>query len=254
MPAPHGYFTRHSTTLTRPCCLALFWGGPYHHTCRGLTLADIFHEVDEDIRRERLNKLWNRFGPYLIGLAVLIIAGIGGWRGYEYWQGKKAAEASARFEAAMALADAGKQAEAEAAFAKVAENAGTAAYRIMARLRQAAALTQSDPKSAVSLFDAVAADTAAGRNFQDLAALRAGFILVDTASLDDMKRRLEPLTDPQRTFRHSARELLALSAWRAGNMADAKRWSDLIINDAESPAGMRQRMEALLALTSEAKG
>lgn len=217
-------------------------------------MADIFHEVDEDIRRERLKKLWDRFGPYLIGLAVLIVAGIGGWRGYEYWQTQKAQDASARFEAAMALADAGKPAEAEAAFARVAEDAGIAAYRTMARLRQAAALTQSDPKAAVAIFDAVAADNAAGRNFQDLAALRAGFILVDTASLDDMKQRLEPLTGPQHTFRHSARELLALSAWRAGNMADAKRWSDLIISDTESPAGMRQRMEALLALTSEAKG
>jgi hypothetical protein len=217
-------------------------------------LADIFHEVDEDIRRERLNRLWNRFGPYLIGLAALIVVGIGGWRGYEYYQTQKSAEASTQFEAAMALADAGKQAEAEAAFARLAETAGTAAYRTMARLRQAASLTQSDPKTAVSIFDSVAADNAAGRNFQDLAALRAGFILVDTASLDDMKQRLEPLTGAQRAFRHSAREMLALSAWRAGNMADARRWSDLIVNDAESPTGMRQRMEALLALTTEGKG
>ncbi len=217
-------------------------------------MADIFHEVDEDIRRERLNKLWNRFGPYLIGLALLIVVGIGGWRGYEYLQLQKAAEASTQFEAAVALAEAGKPAEAEAAFAKLAQDAGTAAYRTMSRLRQAAALSQSDPKAAVAAFDAVAADGSAGRNFQDLAALRAGFILVDTASLDDMKQRLEPLTGAQRTFRHSARELMALSAWRAGNMPEAKRWSDLIIGDAESPAGMRQRMEALLALTSEAKG
>lgn len=217
-------------------------------------MADIFHEIDEDIRRERLRKLWDRFGPYLIGLAVLIVVSIGGWRGYEYWQSQKSAEASSQFEAALALADGGKQAEAEAVFAKLAESAGTSAYRTMASLRQAAALSQSDPKAAVALFDTVAADATAGRNFQDLAAVRAGFILVDTASLDDMKQRLEPLTGPQRTFRHSGRELLALSAWRTGNMAEARRWSELIVNDAESPASMRQRMEALLALTSEAKG
>jgi hypothetical protein len=217
-------------------------------------LADIFHEIDEDIRRERLKKLWDRLSPYVIGLAVLIVVGVGGWRGYEYWQTQRAAEASAQFEAAVALADAGKQVEAEAAFAKLAETAGTATYRTMARLRQAAALTQSDPKAAVGIYEAVAADSSVGGHFQDLAALRAGFILVDTVSFDDLKQRLEPLAGPQRTFRHSARELLALSAWRSGNMAEAKRWSDLIISDAESPAGMRQRIEALLALTSEAKG
>lgn len=252
MPCP-----RHMAILTaipRHRGVALLWGGPFHHIRRGLTLADIFHEVDEDIRRERLNKLWNRFGPHLIGLALLIVVGIGGWRGYEYWQLRKAAEASTQFEAAMALAEAGKAAEAEAAFAKLAETAGTATYRTMSQLRQAGTLTQNDPKAAVAAFDAVAGDGSAGQKFQDLAALRAGFILLDTASFDDMKQRLEPLTDAQRTFRHSARELLALSAWRAGNMADAKRWSDLIIGDAETPANMRQRVDALLALTSEAKG
>jgi hypothetical protein len=217
-------------------------------------LADIFHEVDEEVRRERLKKLWDRFGPYVLVVALLIVVGIGGWRAYEYWQLQKAAEASTQFEAAMALADAGKQAEAEAAFAKLAETAGTAAYRAMARLRQAAALTESDPKAAVAAFDAVAADTSAGEKFRDLAALRAGFILVDTAPFADMVQRLEPLTGPQRTFRHSARELLALSAWRTGNRAEAKRWSDMILGDAESPVGMRQRMEALSALTSEARG
>jgi hypothetical protein len=217
-------------------------------------LADIFHEVDEEVRRERMRKLWERFGPYAVGVALLIVVGIGGYRAYEYWQMQKAAEASTRFEAAVQLAEAGKQAEAEAAFAKLAEDADTATYRTMARLRQAAALSQGDPRAAVAAFDAVAADGAANRHFRDLAALRAGFVLVDTAPLDDMKRRLEPMTAPQATFRHSARELLALSAWRAGDMAEARRFGDLIVNDAESPASMRQRMQALLALTGGAKG
>ena len=66
-------------------------------------MADIFHEVDEEVRRERLKKLWDRYSIYLIGLAVLIVAGIGAWRGYEYWVAKKAAAAGAAFEAAMKL-------------------------------------------------------------------------------------------------------------------------------------------------------
>ncbi len=58
-------------------------------------MADIFHEVDEEVRRERLQKLWDRYSIYIIAAAVLIVAGIGAWRGYEYWEAKKAAAAGA---------------------------------------------------------------------------------------------------------------------------------------------------------------
>ena len=66
-------------------------------------VADIFHEVDEEVRRDQLKKLWERYSIYIIGLAVLIVAGIGAWRGYEYWVAQKAAQAGAAFEAAVSL-------------------------------------------------------------------------------------------------------------------------------------------------------
>ena len=55
-------------------------------------VADIFQEVDEEVRREQLKKLWDRYGYLLIALCVLMVAGVGGWRGYQYWQAKKAGE------------------------------------------------------------------------------------------------------------------------------------------------------------------
>ena len=155
-------------------------------------MADIFNEVDEAVRRERLEKIWQRYGIYLIALAVLIIAAVGGWRFYDHWQGQKAAEAGAAFETAMTLAEAGKHQEAADAFAKVAKD-GTAGYRTLARLREAQEIAPRDAKAAVAAFDALAADSSIGQRFQDLAALRAGFLLVDTAPFDEMRRRLEPI-------------------------------------------------------------
>ncbi len=210
-------------------------------------MSDIFHEVDEEVRRERLQKLWDRYGTYLIVAAVLFVAGIGAWRGYEWWENKKAAEAGAAFEAAVTLSDAGKHAEAEAAFGKLAVQS-TAGYRALARLREAAAISQRDPKEAVKAYDDIAASSALDQSMRDLAALRAGFILVDTAPFDELRRRLEPLAEPGRTFRHSARELLAMSAWRAGDMTAAKRFIDIIAVDAETPQGTRSRIDVLSAL------
>ena len=44
----------------------------------GTIVADIFHEVDEEVRRDQLRKLWDRYSIYLIALAVLIVAGMAG--------------------------------------------------------------------------------------------------------------------------------------------------------------------------------
>jgi hypothetical protein len=210
-------------------------------------VADIFQEVNEEVRREQLKKLWDRYGYVIIALCVLIIAGVGGWRGYEYWQAKKAGESGIAYEQAVQLAQAGKHKEADAAFARIAAG-GTAGYRVLARLREASELAQTDKKAALAAYDALAKDKNAGQVIEDLAAVRAGLLLVDSAPYSEMQKRLEPLTASGRTFRHTARELLALSAWKAGDLAAARKWTDMIMTDPETPAGTRSRAQILSAL------
>ena len=210
-------------------------------------MADIFHEVDEEVRREQLKKLWQSYGHYAIAACILIVLGVGAWRGYEWWETKKAAEAGAAFEQAVTLAEAGEHAEAETAFAKLAAD-GTAGYRVLARLREAAELGRTDKKAATKQYDEIAADRSVGPVIRDLAALRAGLLLVDSISYGEMRARLEPLTAPDRAFRHSARELLALSAWREGDMGAARQWTNMIATDPQTPAGTRSRAEVLSQL------
>lgn len=210
-------------------------------------MADIFHEVDEEVRREQLKKLWDKYSIVLIAAAVLIVAGIAGWRGYEYYVGKKAAEAGAQFEAALTLVEEGKQADAEAAFAKIAGDAPQG-YRLLARFQAAAALAHTKQPEGIKAFDDLAADASLGRTWQDLAGVRAGLLLVDTAPLADMQKRLDPLAEPGRPYRHTARELLALSAWKNNDAAATKRYIDMIAADGETPPGTRSRVDVLSAL------
>jgi len=213
-------------------------------------VSDIFHEVDEEVRREKLRQLWERHGNLIVAFALLVVLAVGGWRGYDWWETQKAAESGAAFEAAVTLAESGKQAEAQEAFAKLAKD-GSSGYRVLARFREAAELAKSDGAAAVKAYDALAADSGLGRAMQDLAGIRAGLILVDSAPLAELSPRLEPLTAADRPFRHSARELLAIGAWRLGDTAVAKRWFDLIASDIETPAGTRQRMDVLMTLSGD---
>jgi hypothetical protein len=210
-------------------------------------VTDIFQEVDEEVRREQLKKLWQRYGNYIVAGCVLVVIGVGAWRGYDWWETKKAAESGGAFEQAVTLAESGKLQESEAAFAKLATD-GTAGYRVLARLREAALLARSDPKAAVKSYDELAADRGAGQAIQDVAALRAGFLLIDSASYADLRARLEPLTAADRPFRCSARELLALSAWKQGDLSAARQWTDMIVTDPQTPAGARSRAQLLSEL------
>lgn len=210
-------------------------------------MSELFDEVDEEVRREQLKRLWDKYSIFFIALMVLVVAAVGGWRGYQYLEGKKAAEAGAAFEKAAELSEQDKHAEAEAAFAELAAKAPSG-YRTLARLRAAAEAAPRDPKAAAKMYDDIAADRSVGGEWQDLAKIRAAGLLLDSASYADMQQRLESSTTPKATFRHSAREMLALSAWRNNDPAAARKWLDTIADDGETPPGLRSRAEALQAL------
>ncbi|MBO0752196.1 MAG: tetratricopeptide repeat protein, partial [Bradyrhizobiaceae bacterium] len=190
-------------------------------------MSDIFTEVDEEVRREELARLWKRYGNYVYAVVCLLVAAVAAWVAYNRWLDSKADAAGAAFDAAARLIEEGKSGEAEAAFAKVAAE-GTPGYQALAQLRLANAIAARDPAAAVADYDKIAGTMAGQPLFSELASVRAATLRVDTASYDEMSRRLEPLTvcepanagwsrwlfsllgagksDGCRAFRHTARE------------------------------------------------
>jgi hypothetical protein len=210
-------------------------------------VSELFDEVNEEVRREQLKKLWDQYSIYIIAGALLIIAGVGGWRGYQYLEAKKAAEAGVAFDKAVELSEQNKHTESEAAFNDLAAKAPWG-YRMLSRMRAAAETATSDPQASAKMYDDIAADRGVAADMQELAKIRAAGLLLEKSSYPTMVARLEPLAAPGATFRHTARELLALSAWRANDSAAARKWLDLIAADGETPPSLRSRAEALQAL------
>lgn len=210
-------------------------------------MSELFSEIDEEVRREQLKKLWDKYSLLIIAVVILIVAGVGGWRAYEYFQTQKAAEMGAAFDRAIELSEQGKHTEAETAFADLVAKA-PAGYRALARLRLAAEIANRDRQAAARMYDEIADDRSVGAAEQDLARIRGAQLLLESETYQNMLQRLQPATAENATFRHTARELLALSAYRANDTAAARQWLDLIANDAETPPSMRSRAEALQAL------
>lgn len=208
----------------------------------GLMSDDSFiREVNEEIRQDQARALWNRFGPLLIGIAVLVVLGTAAWVGYDYWVERSANESGDRFSQALTLANEGKNDEAIEALKEL-ETDGYGAYPLLARMRAATVLAdKGDNAAAVSEFDAVAADRSIPTAIRDMARLRAALVLVDHGTYADIASRVEPLTADTNALRHSARETLALSAWKEGRNADALGLFDQISADAGAPRNIRER-------------
>ena len=215
-------------------------------------MSDIFREVDEEVRRDQAAQIWARYQNLFIGLAVLVIAATAGWRFYDHYRTKQAEEAGAKYEAALALARDGKTAEAEGALEQIAKS-GPKGYAVLARLREAAEYSGSDPAAAVKAYDAIAADGTIDPLFQNLARLRAAFLRLDDGDEKEIETRLGPMTASDNPFRFSAREALALAALKHDDFDTAGRQLDTIVVDPQAPSAIRQRAEALLAVVRSSK-
>ncbi|MEE9313588.1 MAG: tetratricopeptide repeat protein [Rhizobiaceae bacterium] len=211
-------------------------------------------EVDEELRSDRFQEFWTKYGKVIIGLALAIVIATAGYRYWEFTNNAKSAAAGDAFMDAVQLADDGKHDEALAAF-KALEGEGSPAYKSMALLRSAAERAlKGDSEGAVKDYDAVIADTGANINMRSLARVRAGMLLVDSGSVADVQSRVSPLTGPGAPYRNSAREAIGLAFYKAGELDDAFKEFDLIAKDADITPAMRQRMRIMLDLIASHGG
>lgn len=211
-------------------------------------------EVNEEIRQEKMKAFSRRFGPILGAIAVLIILATVGWVAWDRWQKAEAGASGDQFISALELASEGKLDEAQTALQTI-EADGHGNYPTLAALRLAGITAEKgDTAAAVQQFDAIAAKTDAPAIVRDMARLRAGLLLVDTGSYEDVSSRVEPLTADTNAMRHIAREALALSAYKAGRTADAQNLFEQIGNDSEAPGNVRGRAGLMLDLIKSGDG
>lgn len=213
-------------------------------------MTDIFQEVEEDVRREKLEQIWRRYGNYIIAGAaaiVLLTAALTGWRAY---QSRVQADRAREFMEANALLER-NPAEAAKAFEAVAEKSGS--YGVLARFREAEALLrQGEAKKAAALYDAIAADSRAQTRLRQLATLKSAYLTADSTSLADLRARLAPLTAATGAWRHMARELLAYAALKEGDRKSAAADFRALADDPMAPDGVRSRAATMLGVLGEA--
>ena len=209
-------------------------------------MADVFEEVEGQLRAERYQSLGRKLLPWLIGAAVLALVislGVYGWNQYRT---RAAEQASIEYAAGLKALEANNRAEAERRFATASQSRSDA-YRSLALMQRAGLkVTDNKHREAVPLLDE-AADAASGPLLADAAALKAAFLVMDYAPLNEIERRLNPLREEGRPYRNAAREAWAMAQIGAGKPAEARREFLVLSQSLDSSEGARARAQAMIA-------
>ena len=210
-------------------------------------MADIFKEVDEDLRRDNLEKLWKKYGLQIISLAAAIVLGVAavqGWRTYDLDQRGKLSD---RYGAAQELAQGGEVTAGLDAMIDLSEASG-GGYAGLAAFEEARLRVESgDTGGAIEVWDRIAEGSELGPGFKEAAILFSVLHQIDDGNPASLRARLQPLATDSQPFRSTARELLAVIALGDGDTASARELYTKISDDREAPAGLRQRATQMLA-------
>ena len=213
-------------------------------------MSDIFREIDEELRRDNLLKLWSRYGRYIIAIAVFALVVAGGFVAWRDHQLSERRAQSTRYAGALTLAREGKEADAVKVFAAIAHEGG--GYAILAAFEEAALLAKSgDREAAVAAYDRIAAASEFDSDLRGLAVLLSVMQRMPEADAQTTIDRLAPLTASGNPWRPSAIELIALARLKLQDKSGALALFKSLADDPATPQSLRARAaEMATALAS----
>ena len=210
-------------------------------------MADIFKEVDEDLRRDNAAKIWKKYGFFIIGAAlaaIVAVAGYQAWRVYDLDQRRKLSD---QFAAALDAAAKGDESAAQEALRALSDPA-SGGYRGLAAFEEARLRAENgDVGGAVAIWDRLAETSSLGESLQTAAVILSVLHQLDTGDAQSLRRRLEPLSAEGQAYRAAALELSALLALRQGERDAAQTLYGTLADDRAAPAGARARAAQMLA-------
>ncbi len=210
----------------------------------------LLREVQEELRRERMEKLWEKYGVYVLSAAVVVLALVGGWKYMEQKARTEAEAGGAKYVQAMTLARAGKEDEASKIFQELSLGKQPG-YSALADLKLIGSHLQSGrPKDAFDALEKLAGRSGVDPMVRGFAQVQAAGLRLGEADFTEMQNRLTPLTVPGGTWRLMATELLGTAAYRARKLPEARALLSPLLSD---PMLSKSAVERVLQLMTAIK-
>ncbi|MGK2226621.1 MAG: hypothetical protein ACI9GK_000424 [Devosia sp.] len=216
-------------------------------TIRQIMAEDnIFREVDEELRSDRMRALWRRFAPYVIGAAIGVVAIVAVNEGWTWYHSNNAAQASDELYTAFEFVDGGDLEAARIQLDTLIAD-GSGGYPTLAEFRKAGVLAKEGKiDEALNTYDALA-NAQSNPRLRELALVLGGTLMVDNGTLADVESRAGSVANDASPLRNAARETLGLAQYKAGDFAAAQASFEAVLNDEMTQTSTRNRMGYYLA-------
>lgn len=211
-------------------------------------MTDVFEEVEEEIRSERLKRLARNWLPILGGILLVALIAALSWWGWQSFETSRAHAGSIAYQRGLEALQSGDSAGAETAFGEAADK-GNGAYKALA-LQQRAGIAAAANRipDAITLLDDAAKATREPI-LHDTAVYKSALLMMDNgATLEDIEAKLTPLTKEGRPMLPFAQEALGMARLQFNKPAEAREVFVLLTLGQDVPDSVRQRAQAAIGM------
>ncbi len=210
--------------------------------------TDLFKEVEEDLERQRLQALWDRYGQWVLILAILIVSATGGYTYYNNWQVKKSQATTLELLHLLQAANDDKSKNPATTehlndFYKTHPNAAGAIASLYAAYQFE---RNGDLDKALAGYESLAADAKQDMAITQFALLNALRLRMDRDPPAEVEKKLSALTGEGQPWAYTAREYQAYLALKQGDKPRAKAMFTGLAQDPNIPAQMLGRINDIL--------
>ncbi len=198
-------------------------------------------EVSEAVRRDRLFRLFRRYGWIPVALVLLVVAGAA----YNEWSKAQAVAVAEARGSAILSALAAQTPEARLAALQQLE-ADDPTRAVTGMLTAAEALAAEDPAAASAALAQIEADADLDTIYRQMATLKRVTLFAADSPPAERIAALTPLTTPGAPFRLLAEEQIALAEIQNGEVEAALARLRALSEDTEASGALRQRASQLI--------
>ena len=208
-------------------------------------MADIFDEINEDLKRDQMQLLWARYGKIVMAAVTAIVLLVALRQGFTIWQTSQAEASASAYQKAL-LSD-NVIAALEAQRGQLSDG-----YAMLAQFQIAAQQAASDNFAAAeATYLALASDSSLDPLYQQAATLLSVMVAPQDADASALTIRLSDLETAAGPLQAMALETGAGLALRNGNKAAAAAKYKILTEMADVPEGMRQRAERMIVMLGD---
>lgn len=225
---------------------------------------DFIHEVNEDVRTDKLLKLWRQYSRYFYASVITVLVLVGGTSLLKNYRLNQSMHMANQYAAALELLVNRKYDDGLKALEEIEHEvtARTVGYAVMAKLQRASFVlaqqkeNEKPSEEALKIYWEISSNTDFPTVYRNIGTYLCAFHSLgqtyESIPRDEMLKRLDAMTQKDNASRLIALELLAHYKKIDGKFDEARKSCQVVIEDTNNPeTAIVDRCRALIATLPE---